>query len=57
MPSDRVAAVTLGKSLTKDRLFQACMRRRMLGHGHRVHFYASHEVNSQICASQQISSN
>ena len=42
------ALVTLGRGLSKDRLVQACMRMRMLGVGHFVHFLASHEVNNAI---------
>jgi hypothetical protein len=34
------AAVTFGKGLDKDRLFQACMRMRMLGDGHNVKILA-----------------
>ena len=48
IPTNTTAGVTLGNGLTKDRLFQACMRMRMLGDGHHVKFYASNEVNSQI---------
>ncbi len=48
IPINTTAAVTLGKGLDKDRLFQACMRMRMLGDGHCVKFYASKEVNNEI---------
>jgi hypothetical protein len=48
IPSKTSAVVTLGKGLTKDRLFQACMRMRMLGDGHKVKFLASKEVNCEI---------
>jgi len=42
------AALTLGKGLTKDRLVQAAMRMRLLGNGHSIAFYASHEVGLEI---------
>ncbi|KAJ3055431.1 hypothetical protein HK097_010525 [Rhizophlyctis rosea] len=48
LPSGTRAVVTLGKDLTKDKLVQACMRMRMLGHGHSVCFWASNEVDSTI---------
>ena len=48
IPRGTVGAVTLGKGVSKDRLMQACMRMRMLGDGHSVCFYASHEVHNQI---------
>ena len=49
IPLGVCATVTLGRGLTKDRLVQACMRMRQLGHGQRVHFVASAEVNTAIC--------
>ena len=48
IPRGTIGAVTLGKGVSKDKLMQACMRMRMLGDGHSVHFYASHEVHNQI---------
>ncbi len=48
IPINTIAAVTLGKGLDKDRLFQACMRMRMLGDGHNVKFLACNEVNCEI---------
>ena len=48
IPINTTAAVTLGKGLDKDRLFQACMRMRMLGDGHNVKFLACNEVNCEI---------
>ena len=48
IPADTRAAVTLGPDLPKDRLFQAAMRMRLLGAGHSVSFFASHEVHWQI---------
>jgi len=48
IPINTTAAVTLGKGLDKDRLFQACMRMRMLGDGHNVKFFACNEVNLEI---------
>ena len=47
-PYGTIGAVTLGKGVTKDRLMQGCMRLRMLGHGHSVHFFASNEVHQKI---------
>ena len=40
--------MTLGKGVTKDRLMQACMRMRLLGDGHSVYFFSSHEVHNSI---------
>lgn len=47
-PRGSRAAVTLGSGLTRDKLVQACMRMRMLGVGHTVTFFASHEVHNKI---------
>ena len=47
-PTPFRAAVTLGSGLTKDRLVQACMRMRKLGHGHSLSFWSSHEVHREI---------
>jgi hypothetical protein len=54
-PHDTIGAVTLGKNVTKDRLMQCCMRLRMLGHGHSVHFFASNEVHQKIIGRYPIS--
>ncbi|CAF4881463.1 unnamed protein product, partial [Rotaria sp. Silwood2] len=47
-PNGFRAAVTLGNSLTKDRLVQACMRMRKLGKCHWLSFWSSNEVHHQI---------
>ena len=47
-PNEFRAAVTLGNSLTKDRLVQACMRMRKLGEHHWLSFWSSNEVHQQI---------
>ena len=47
-PLDARAAVTLGRGVTKDKLVQACMRMRLLGHGQSVQFYAAHDVD-RVC--------
>lgn len=47
-PNEFRAAVTLGNSLTKDRLVQACMRMRKLGKHHWLSFWSSNEVHQQI---------
>ncbi|KAI9818941.1 MAG: hypothetical protein M1832_004109 [Thelocarpon impressellum] len=48
LPTNYRAAVTLGPNLTKDRLVQACMRMRKLGHGQSVMFCASPEVKRHM---------
>ncbi|KAI5839418.1 hypothetical protein DFP73DRAFT_211814 [Morchella snyderi] len=48
LPLKSRAAVTLGPNLTKDRLVQACMRMRKLGHGQSVLFCASPEIHRKI---------
>ncbi|KAL2068505.1 hypothetical protein VTL71DRAFT_14842 [Oculimacula yallundae] len=48
LPDDYRALVTLGPSLTKDRLVQACMRMRKLGKGQSVIFCSSSEVQRKI---------
>ena len=48
IPLNTVAAVTLGKDLTKDKLVQACMRMRLLGNEHMVKFYAPNEIDIKI---------
>ncbi|KAL8801978.1 MAG: hypothetical protein Q9182_004107 [Xanthomendoza sp. 2 TL-2023] len=48
LPSTARAAVTLGPRLTKDRLVQACMRLRQLGHGQSLMFIAPPEVHQSI---------
>ncbi|KIK65626.1 hypothetical protein GYMLUDRAFT_70721 [Collybiopsis luxurians FD-317 M1] len=44
------ALVTLGENVTKDRLVQACMRLRQLGHGQSVLFFAPLEIARAIRA-------
>ncbi|CAL3967669.1 unnamed protein product [Diplocarpon coronariae] len=48
LPIHYRAAVTLGPSLTKDRLVQACMRMRQLGKGQSVVFCIPQEVRDKI---------
>lgn len=48
LPRNYRAAVTLGANLTKDRLVQACMRMRKLGHGQSVTFIVSQEISTKI---------
>ncbi|CAI6342345.1 unnamed protein product [Periconia digitata] len=48
LPKNYRAAVTLGASLTKDRLVQACMRLRKLGKGQSVVFCISEEIKGKI---------
>lgn len=48
IPLGARAAVTLGPRLSKDRLVQACMRLRKLGHGHSLAFFAPPEVHQNI---------
>ncbi|KAM3543277.1 hypothetical protein ARSEF1564_003807 [Beauveria bassiana] len=48
LPEHYRAAVTLGPDITKDRLVQACMRMRKLGHGQSVVFCVSREMQSRI---------
>ncbi|KAF8860560.1 hypothetical protein BDZ45DRAFT_800719 [Acephala macrosclerotiorum] len=50
LPIHYRAAVTLGPSLTKDRLVQACMRMRQLGKGQSVVFCVPEEIRSKILA-------
>jgi hypothetical protein len=49
LPRDYRAVVTLGAQLTKDRLTQACMRLRKLGHGQSVTFIVPEEIATKIC--------
>ncbi|RLN90956.1 hypothetical protein BBJ28_00011407 [Nothophytophthora sp. Chile5] len=42
------ACVTVGSSLTRDRLAQGCMRMRLLENGHRLMFVASHTVHLEL---------
>ncbi|KAF9064985.1 hypothetical protein BDP27DRAFT_1332732 [Rhodocollybia butyracea] len=49
-PRGSRALVTLGNKVTKDRLVQACMRLRQLGHGHSVLFFAPLEIAQAIRA-------
>ncbi|KAJ4371622.1 hypothetical protein N0V83_004842 [Neocucurbitaria cava] len=48
LPRDYRAVVTLGAHLTKDRLTQACMRLRKLGHGQSVTFIVPEEIATKI---------
>lgn len=48
LPQDYRAAVTLGASLTRDRLAQACMRMRKLGEGQSVVFCVPQEIQTKI---------
>jgi hypothetical protein len=48
LPRDYRAVVTLGAQLTKDRLTQACMRLRKLGHGQSVTFLVPEEIATKI---------
>jgi hypothetical protein len=48
LPRDYRAVVTLGAQLTKDRLTQACMRLRKLGHGQSVTFIVPEEIATKI---------
>ncbi|KAL8755210.1 MAG: hypothetical protein Q9184_004869 [Pyrenodesmia sp. 2 TL-2023] len=48
LPINARAAVTLGPRLSKDRLVQACMRLRQLGHGQSLMFVAPPEVHQEI---------
>ncbi|KAK0369926.1 hypothetical protein CLIM01_12717 [Colletotrichum limetticola] len=52
LPADCRAAVTLGASLTKDRLVQACMRMRKLGKGQSVTFCIPDEIQQKIISRQ-----
>jgi hypothetical protein len=47
-PRGSKACVTVGSGLTRDKLVQACMRMRLLGEGHFVTFWVSHEAHSKI---------
>ncbi|KAF8549092.1 hypothetical protein OG21DRAFT_1378282, partial [Imleria badia] len=47
LPIDSRAAVTLGPKVTKDALLQGCIRKRKLGHGHSVMFFAAPDVDGQ----------
>ncbi|KAK8198156.1 uncharacterized protein BKA78DRAFT_247113 [Phyllosticta capitalensis] len=50
LPLDARAAVTLGPSLTKDRLVQGCMRLRKLGCNQSIVYFAPPEVHQAILA-------
>lgn len=47
-PQDTRACVTLSGGMTRDKTVQACMRMRMLGRGHQISFWASHEADIGI---------
>ncbi|RMZ91442.1 hypothetical protein DV736_g1343, partial [Chaetothyriales sp. CBS 134916] len=55
LPEYYKAAVTLGASLTKDRLIQACMRMRKLGHGQSVVFCVPEEINRKLLSRRKTS--
>ncbi|PON24166.1 hypothetical protein TGAM01_v206854 [Trichoderma gamsii] len=55
LPTGYRAAVTLGPSLTKDRLVQACMRMRKLGQGQSVVFCVPEEIQTKICSATGLS--
>ncbi|KAM0720782.1 hypothetical protein Q7P37_003067 [Cladosporium fusiforme] len=57
LPKHYKAAVTLGASLTKDRLIQACMRMRQLGKGQTVAFCVPLEIQAKIRDMKQTSDN
>lgn len=42
------ACVTLSGDITRDKTVQACMRMRLLGHGHSIVFFASYEAHVRI---------
>jgi hypothetical protein len=48
LPRDYRAAVTLGSQLSKDRLTQAAMRMRKLGHGQAITFIVPKEIETKI---------
>jgi hypothetical protein len=48
LPRNYRAAVTLGSQLSKDRLAQAAMRMRKLGHGQAVTFIVPEEIKTKI---------
>jgi len=53
MPSHYRAAVTLGIGVTKDRLTQACMRMRKIGHGQSVVFGVPKEIEFKMLAQEK----
>ncbi|KAK1708176.1 hypothetical protein CaCOL14_011199 [Colletotrichum acutatum] len=57
LPESYRAAVTLGASLTKDRLVQACMRMRKLGKGQSVVFCVPDEINQKMSSAFDLSNN
>lgn len=42
------ACVTISGEITRDKTVQACMRMRLLGKGHNIVFWSSHEANLRI---------
>ncbi|PYH42617.1 uncharacterized protein BP01DRAFT_404617 [Aspergillus saccharolyticus JOP 1030-1] len=48
LPANYRAAVTLGPDITKDKLVQACMRLRKLGHGQSVTFCVPKEIEAKL---------
>ncbi|KAL2886155.1 hypothetical protein HOO65_070617 [Ceratocystis lukuohia] len=53
LPTNYRAAVTLGPGLTKDRLTQACMRMRKLGHGQSVIFCVPDDIRKKIAQQEE----
>ncbi|KAL1895128.1 hypothetical protein Cpir12675_003400 [Ceratocystis pirilliformis] len=53
LPTNYRAAVTLGTGLTKDRLTQACMRMRKLGHGQSVIFCVPDDIRNKIAQQEE----
>lgn len=56
-PLDWKACVTLSGDIARDKTVQACMRMRQLGRGHAVAFWASHEADSRIRQTCNLSPN
>ncbi|CAL8134406.1 unnamed protein product [Orchesella dallaii] len=48
LPTNFKACVTIGSSMRRDKLVQACMRMRKLGKGQSIQFYLSHEAANKI---------
>lgn len=48
LPTGIKACVTLSGGITRDKTVQACMRMRLLGHGHTICFWASEEADNGI---------
>ncbi|OXA45049.1 hypothetical protein Fcan01_20248 [Folsomia candida] len=50
IPPPSVACVTIAAGMTRDKMVQACMRMRLLGNGHSIHFFVSDEARNGIDA-------